>query len=402
MATKKTVTKTTTRKRNGKVTKITTVIEEVVETKPKLTTHVLLLLDDSGSMADCYQEAVTQINENLAIARTKAAETGIETTVSLYLFGGGPGVRCLYQRRPIAEAKPLGSDFAYGGSTPLRDAICGAITDGFTFKDANDPNTSFLLLCATDGGENSSRRFAIEALPRLIKTALETGRWTPVFMVPRGHKTEMIACGVSADNILEWENSRRGAELGFQRTNLATASYMSMRGNGMKSTEKFYATTDLSKLTKAEVQGKLDDISHKFKAVEVTKEVDIKTFAEEKTGGRPYVVGSVFYALTKKEKVQPGKEVLIIEKGKKAVWGGAQARGLIGLPTGVAAIVTPGNHAQYDVYVKSTSVNRKLVRGTKILIDVTKTVSDAETWDSAAAKAAADAKAALLGQTPTP
>jgi hypothetical protein len=222
-------------------------------------------------------------------------------------------------------------------------------------------------------------------------------------MVPRDgtSKANMKSLGVSADNIMEWENTRRGAEHAFGATTQAVGTYMSMRGNGMRSTTNFYVTPDLSKLTKTEIKAKLDDISHKFKAHEVTKEMDIKAFAEEKTHGS-YVLGSVYYALTKREKVQAGKDILIMEKGKKTVWGGQQARDLIGLPSGQTATVTPGNHANYDVYVKSTSVNRKLVRGTKILIDTTKTVADAETWDSAAAKAAADAKAAALAAQQQP
>lgn len=396
MATKKTV-KTTTTKKRGKVTKITTIIEEVVEVpaKPKLKTRIAFLLDDSGSMDFCYGEAVKQLNENIRIAKAKAAETGVETSVSMYLFGGGRSVRCIYRDIAIQDVRELGPEFARGSSTPLVDAICISIDDALKTRDAGDENTSFLLICATDGGDNSSSDHNVRRLPSLLEQVLKTNRWTPVFMVPRGYKANMTALGISADNVMEWENTKRGAEHAFGVTTQAVGQYMAMRSNGMKSTTKFYVETDLSKLTKTEVQTKLDDISHKFKAVEVKQEVDIKTFAEEKTG-RNYVLGSVYYALTKKEKVQGGKEILLVEKGKKTVWGGSQARGLLGLPAGKEATVTPGNHAAYDVYVKSTSVNRKLVRGTKILIDITKTVNDSETWDSAAAKAAADAKAALL------
>jgi hypothetical protein len=219
-------------------------------------------------------------------------------------------------------------------------------------------------------------------------------------MVPSGHKQHMAALGVSLDNIMEWENTQRGAQHAFTQTNAATANYMTLRSAGLKSTEKFYATTDLSQLQKTEIKAALTDISARFRGFEVTKEADIKAFTEEKTG-RDYVLGSVYFALTKKEKVQKTKDVLIMEKGKKAIWGGKEARDLLGIPVGVDVTVTPGNHAGYDVYVKSTSVNRKLVRGTKVLIDMQKTVPDAETWDSAAAKAAADAKAAAAAAPTT-
>jgi hypothetical protein len=58
-----------------------------------------------------------------------------------------------------------------------------------------------------------------------------------------------------------------------------------------------------------------------------------------------------------------------MEKKKGSIWGGYKARELIGLPTdGSLAIVEPGNHANYDIYVQSTSVNRLLVRGTNFLL----------------------------------
>ncbi len=91
---------------------------------------------------------------------------------------------------------------------------------------------------------------------------------------------------------------------------------------------------------------------------------------EEKTKS-PYIPGSVFYQLTKTEKIQPQKMVLIMKKGGKGIYGGDEARGLIGLPASedwIEAKVKPGNHANFEIFVQSSSINRKLVRGTKVLV----------------------------------
>jgi len=98
----------------------------------------------------------------------------------------------------------------------------------------------------------------------------------------------------------------------------------------------------------------------------VPRETEIREFVVEKLG--QYRVGDAFYQLTKKEMVQTQKALLLMEKGKGAIYGGPEARDLIGLPTGVNAKVEPGNHANYDIFVQSTSTNRKLVRGTKLLV----------------------------------
>ncbi len=70
-----------------------------------------------------------------------------------------------------------------------------------------------------------------------------------------------------------------------------------------------------------------------------------------------------------------------MEKGKKAIWGGKEARHLIGLPDDKDAKVTAGNMSNYDIFIQSTSVNRILVRGTKLIWDKNHTKNSKPTWD---------------------
>lgn len=373
-----------------------------VPTPPQLVNHVVLLLDDSGSMRECYGEAVRQLNANIANIRAQAALSGQRTTVSLYLFGGSGRVTRHYFQQPVERLQELSPyNFASGRCTPLIDAVGDAIADASSFGAHNplDPNSSYLVICLTDGGENGSTRHGSRhdtaRFVSLIRQAQDTDRWTFAFLVPPGQRSAVTGLGVPAGNVTEWANTVEGARAGGEAVMRSMNNYYTQRASGKKSTEKFF--TDLSTLSKAEVEHTLVDLSGQFKASTVDKEMDIKAYAEERTG-RPYVIGSLYYALTKKETIQASKDVLLMEKNKKTVYGGPQARALLKLPAGKEAEVTPGNHANWDVYVKSTSVNRKLVRGTKVLIDTTKATSDKETWDSAAAKAAADAKLAAMNQ----
>jgi len=153
-------------------------------------------------------------------------------------------------------------------------------------------------------------------------------------------------------------------------TQSALNQFHSMTRGGQATTSAFYApvTTDLSQLTQQDLEA-LDYISRRFKLMTVAKESVVQEFVEARTK-RMYVVGQAYYQLMKPEKVQPHKAVLLVKKGVKAVWGGQKARELIGLPKGTPAKVTPGNHADYDIFVQSTSRNRKLPRGTKLLVDL--------------------------------
>ena len=95
-------------------------------------------------------------------------------------------------------------------------------------------------------------------------------------------------------------------------------------------------------------------------------EFEIRPFVER--SGYTYVKGNAFYQLTKDENaVQPYKEILLREKNKQIIYGGDGARKLIGLQEKLTVAVQPGNHANWDIFVQSTSVNRKLVRGTTLL-----------------------------------
>jgi hypothetical protein len=368
----KTVKKKTIR-RHGKVTKVTTIVEEFVETpkpkakpKAKLTNHVIFCLDTSGSMFNCYSEAVHQLNAGVKAIKDLARATGQHTTISLYTFGAT--VRRPWFQIPVEDVRELGQFEHYdGGSTPLRDAVCSAIDDARNQSESSDSDTAYLLKCITDGGENSSHRYPTAALEQWIRSAQATDRWTLVFMVPRGQTRTLASFGVPIGNITEWDNTVEGARQVFQADIAATNSYYNVRTAGLTSTDSYFIT-DLSDLTKHDLK-QMKDLSASFTVFNVTKEVAIKDFVEGKGGD--FVLGAGYYQVTKKELLRTGRQVLVKEKGSPKIYGGADARDILGLPAGEVR-VTPGNHANYDIFFQSTSVNRRLVRGTALLWDTTK------------------------------
>lgn len=354
--------------------------------------HVIYLLDDSGSMSSCYAEAVRQLNANFANLREQVRVTGQETDVSLYLFGGNSRVTRRFSRIPanlVVDLNP--NDFACGSHTPLFDAVGISIDDARTAPAAWDADETFLLVCATDGGENSSKRYGnrwdTAPFRQVIREAQDTDRWTLAFLVPPGHKHNLIGYGVPEGNIVEWENTREGARTAFNSVAAATSSYYATRSRGATATKSFF-TTDLSSVTKRDLS-KMDDLSRDFRVWKIEKEIEIRPFVEGR--GAKFVLGAGYYQLTKKELLRAGRKLLIREKGTRRIYGGDDARSLLGLPAGPVQ-VTPGNHANFDLFFQSTSYNRHLVRGTELLWDATKSKDDGETWPSAAAEAAAQLK----------
>lgn len=108
----------------------------------------------------------------------------------------------------------------------------------------------------------------------------------------------------------------------------------------------------------------------RFQMLYVPDDTAIKDFVL--ANGAVFKKGRGFYQFTKRELVQEKKEVVLVDKKTGDMFSGAKARMMIGLPPGVRGEVRPGEGklADYEVFIQSTSVNRRLVKGTKFLYEV--------------------------------
>jgi len=330
--------------------------------QPKTINRMALVVDSSGSMSSVVDEVVATFNDSVATIKEESKKYSQETTVTLVDFNDR--VTETYFNADPATLKKLTRDqYRPGGSTALLDAVGHTIEKFKAMKDSDDDNVSYMITVVTDGQENASRRFDPGTLRALLKKMQATDRWSFSFLVPPGDKEALVRDYlVPAGNVREWEATTEGAREASRATQVGLRGYFNARSSGLKSVQTFY--TDMSNVGVRQVR-KLDDVSDKVKVWKVPAETDIKSFVETKSKA-PYTRGAAYYALTKDELVQADKQVLIMEKGKTAVYGGDDARHLLGLPHEDVK-VKPGNHSKYDIYVQSNSTNRKLVRGTNLL-----------------------------------
>ena len=78
--------------------------------------------------------------------------------------------------------------------------------------------------------------------------------------------------------------------------------------------------------------------------------------------------GAAFYQLTKTETaIQDYKKIIIRDKTSNAIYEGVATRDLLGVPHVGNIRLAPGNHGNYDIFIQSTSVNRKLDKNTQLL-----------------------------------
>ena len=85
--------------------------------------------------------------------------------------------------------------------------------------------------------------------------------------------------------------------------------------------------------------------------------------------GKEWIKGAAFYALIKTEKkVQPYKMVALRVKTSGKVYSGQVAREMLGIGQATDTVrLVPGDHGKFDVFIQSTSVNRKIPAGTEVL-----------------------------------
>lgn len=344
------------------------------DAKPRKVNRIALVIDRSGSMSPLITHAVDSLNENIETIKKNAKDTGQESIVSVYAFDRyvsnikRPSFASDVRKIEYNEVIP-------DGTTALFDAVrmaieeleaAGSLEVNACARAGKSVDVSYLVIVITDGYENASKTSAPE-LTRLMASVQSTDRWTLSFLVPHGSKSSLVAMGIPAGNISEWEQTVQGVQEYSQLNTRSLNTYYSARDAGQTKSMAFFQT-DLSNVSSNTLKKTLDNISSQVRVLSVDKEEAIRPFVQRKLGD--YKPGTAFYQLTKSEKkVQDYKNLLVMEKGKKEVFAGDDARSVLGIPYGDLSI-KPGNHANFDVFIQSTSNNRKLVRGTKLVVKV--------------------------------
>lgn len=343
--------------------------------------HVVVLLDNSGSMSG--QSLNVRNTVNSIFRQYEDGEPNTITDISLYTFG--------YKLNEVfRNQSPNVSTLNYYNpteSTALDNSLGELIERLEHEPTATHKDHSYLVVVVSDGDNTDPSKYTRAEIRKEIKSLQDAHNWTfTVYYNKNDGNRNFLDLGFSNGNTKAWEVSEAGLREVVRTSALSNRALYSDRSRGVMKTSSYFATTDLSKVDIKDVHSKLDDLSNKMSVYEVKGEDpygrvwETSKFAESKTK-RAYVTGQVYYQLTKKETVQSDKEILLMEKGKKAIWGGDEARKLIGLNKNVDLEVTPGNHSNYDIFVQSKAPNRKLPRGTKVIIDNTRVKATKATWE---------------------
>lgn len=219
MAKKKKVIKTVT----------TTVTEEIVNVPTNEKTHIICILDRSGSMASIMSDSIGGFNTFLK----KQKELPDEATITVALFDDK--YELLYDNVDIKKAEELTSKVWYPrGTTALYDAIGKTIhTDKAKLQSLGDEAPAKVLVCiVTDGLENASVEYkgdpGRERIKKLIKEC-EEDDWNFIYLAANQNAFAVgTSFGVSAANTFTYTASSAGVGVMSATLNNATVSYRSM------------------------------------------------------------------------------------------------------------------------------------------------------------------------------
>lgn len=335
--------------------------------------HVALVLDASSSMSHLSRKVVEVADQQIAYLARRSRELEQETRVTVYVFADK--VECVIYDKDVLRMPSLKQLYRVGGMTALLAAALKSQRELAQTAQLYGDH-SFLTFVLTDGQENASHhspdaptrdpRALVKAVAEMIAT--QQDNWTLAVLVPdQMGKREAMQCGFPKDNIAIWDaTSTRGLEEAGQVIQQATENFMMGRAQGIRGSRAVFSTgADAVNKDTIKAAGLTPVNPSEYQLVPVAREAAIRDWVIE--CGHTYRTGCAFYQLSKSEKIQARKQIAVLEKKTDRVYTGPEARALLGLPDAEAR-VKPDHNDDFTIFVQSTSVNRKLVAHTRLLL----------------------------------
>jgi hypothetical protein len=339
--------------------------------------HFVLVVDESYSMKHLKDTTVRVFDGFISrhAAKSKAKEQ--ETRVTVYFFNSYGTERCVIWDMDVLRVPSLAGMYHPDGNTALLRTFLLAVRDLREIPQKYGDH-SIAVFGFTDGQENDSARprthaaqsKVIAELHQAIVSAPDNETYG-LFVPDQEGVHDAKSFGFPAGNISVWNpNSAEGIEDVGRLLDDVTEGYMEGRARGVRgySARSAGGLFKISEVSPADVNSSLTPLtegSYTFHDVPADQRIDEFVLLATK---RPYQVGRAYYQLSKAETIQPQKQIAI-ETGD-GVFSGPEARTLLGLPDHhIKAGFRSGDLAAgLTVFVQSTSYNRNLKAGTRLLL----------------------------------
>lgn len=330
--------------------------------KQGLTNHVAILLDASSSMSIHHNAVIRAVDEQIASLARLSKEMDQETRVTVVIFSDRAQV--LIYDKDVLRLPSIREHYHPNGMTALVDATLLALDDLSELPEKYTDHAYFCIVL-TDGQENASKNRPSVLAQRVSQLS---DNWTLAALVPdmRGEDYAQ-RCGFPPGNIAVWDTrTAAGFDQAAHTIRRATETFMTNRAAGIRSSRSVFSTGSEAVNAASVRQAGLTPLPrNNYQLVPVPRVAEIRPFVQE--CGYTFRTGCAFYELMKTETIQASKSIAVLEKKTDRVYTGPEARDLIGLPD-MNVRVKPDYNTDYTIFVQSTSVNRKLMPGTRLLI----------------------------------
>ena len=205
-------------------------------------THIVVLLDESGSMESIRGDVIGGFNRLIGDQRID----GADAKVTLVKFDSQDPHNVVLSGAPIGEVSNLTTEnFTPRGSTPLLDAtgrLIGRIrTEQEGRRQTGLPVDDIVFVTITDGEENESREYSLRRIRQLIEES-EAAGWTFVFLsAGLDAYGESHAMGVKSGRTQAFKADAMGTNLAFESlsSNMTNLRGKKRRGESINPDEFF-------------------------------------------------------------------------------------------------------------------------------------------------------------------
>ncbi|MFM8794395.1 MAG: vWA domain-containing protein [Acidimicrobiales bacterium] len=211
---------------------------------PTAPTHIVVLLDRSGSMAPIANDVIGGFNQYLE----EQQKDGSDARISIVLFDSQNPQETVMWGAPISEAIALDrTSFVPRGGTPLLDAT--GLTIGRVMVDqqsrvaAGIPACDIVFVTVTDGEENQSHEFNLEQVRTLVNERTAEG-WQFVYL-SAGLEAYADAgrLGYATGASQAWGRTADSSRLMFHSLSKSTSNFRDKKRTGRDTaTEDFFET----------------------------------------------------------------------------------------------------------------------------------------------------------------
>lgn len=209
----------------------------------KAATHIICILDRSGSMSGLAEEVISNFNHFLK------EQQELEGKAKLTLCIFDDRYKLIYDEIDLQKAKPLTSEQYYArGMTSMNDAIGRTLTNKAEHKKA-------IVLIHTDGHENSSKEYNSKDIKKLVKNLKK--KWEFIFV---GAGIDAMAANrdYGFTHTLNANSNAKSYDNQYDLFNNATMNYRSAGMAGATQTACFVAEANAAEVDEDALSGIVD------------------------------------------------------------------------------------------------------------------------------------------------